>query len=663
MKKRNIIITIVATALVFALASQLEGDGSYLRKLSATNMMRNAISSAADSLEDNGIASTKLQFNGEEKYLNLFNQLFTQSGKITLDQRSKSNLAVTFTDMENRLSIETHITSDGEEIELSSNSKPIGNWTSLLPPLFAIILAICLRKTLLSLSLAIWLGAMLNYSWNPFKAAYYGATKYIWGNFIGEFSLLILGFVFILVGMVNIINRGGGMAGVVNQITKIAKSARTACVSASCLGTAIFFDDYTNAIVVGTTMRSFTDKMRVSREKLSYIVDSTTAPLAGLALISTWIGFEVDQIHKVSEFLGISTSGYALFLQAIPFRFYCIFTIIFVFMVSIMRRDFGPMLKAERRAFLKGEVSEPTTHPKIDKLLEVTNVKPGTPERWYNAGIPVFSVIAFVLGGILYRGSTLIREAGMTFNITSLASWQESFMRIGGDGNSLFLIMFMAACFGSLIASTLVLSQKILSPKEIALAWIGGWKILPAAAILVLAWSIRQVCDDLGTALFLSSLVKDSFDPIFIPLVIFLLSAGVAFATGTSFGTMGLLLPTVAPLAYTLGNPVIFVMSLGAVLDGAIFGDHCSPISDTTILSSMASSCNHIDHVRTQMPYAIICMIVAALFGYLPAAMGVGSIYLYPIGVALLAAFLLIVGRSPEREPETIALKTAATIS
>ena len=225
---------------------------------------------------------------------------------------------------------------------------------------------------------------------------------------------------------------------------------------------------------------------------------------------------------------------------------------------------------------------------------------------------------------------------------------RQSFSLIGGDGNMLFSIMLMSALFGTLMASILLLSQKILSLKEVLKAFLSGWKILPAAAILILAWSIRNVCDDLGTALFLSSLVKDFFNPVMLPLVIFILSAAVAFATGTSFGAMGLLLPTVGPLAFVLGSPLTFIMSLGAVLDGAIFGDHCSPISDTTVLSSISSSCDLVDHVKTQMPYAVLCMIVAGLVGYVPAAYGFSTLPLYGMGILLLVLILFVIGRNPE---------------
>jgi Na+/H+ antiporter NhaC len=651
MRLKRIIISAVVTAVVFFAVSWLQGDGGYIRELAVTSAVRGELEGIVPVLRERGDLSVSVIVEGGVPYREKLIEEVARCDGLIISDSSPNIVIISVEEIDGKVATTVSLKSGGVALKSGTRSQRIGDWTSLLPPLLAIILAICLRKVLLSLGLAIWLGAALSYSYNPVKSAWYAASHYIWGNFIGEFSLMILGFVFVLIGMVNITNRGGGMAGVVNQITRIARSARTACLSAACMGTVIFFDDYTNTIVVGTTMRSFTDRMRVSREKLAYIVDSTSAPLAGLAVLSTWIGFEVLQMQKVGESLGMGESGYALFLHALPFRFYCIYAIAFVFIVSILRRDFGPMLTAERRAAVEGEVVDPdpdASHA-AEPMLKAADPKPGIPERWYNAAIPVLAVLAFLLVGIFWRGSQLMATDGLEFHILSFTSLKECFMRIGGDGNTLFMLMLAGAAFGTIVASVLMMGQGILTFIDIAKAFLSGWRILPAAAILVLAWSIREVCDDLGTALFLSSLLKGTIDPLLLPAAIFLISSAVAFATGTSFGAMGLLLPTVAPLAYTLGSPVVFYMSLGSVLDGSIFGDHCSPISDTTVLSSISSSCDLSDHVRTQMPYAILCMIVAVVCGYLPAAYGIAPWWLYGTGLAALIACLFAIGRNPEK--------------
>ncbi|MFH1874736.1 MAG: Na+/H+ antiporter NhaC family protein [Pseudomonadota bacterium] len=652
MKKKQIIIAGLITAVVFYASSFLKGNTSYLQELTSITMIRGLSDDLSSKLAELGNPNVEFNYQGKEELKTIIQKELQKQTNLSFKPGAEHNLSVQVLEDQGNLSVSLELNKEKASLFSASRTLALGTWTSLLPPLLAIILAISLRRVILSISLAILLGSFIHYDFNIPKATWHAATGYFLGNFLGDFSLMILGFVFVLVGMVNIINRGGGMAGVINQITKIARCARTACVSAATMGLLIFFDDYTNCIVVGTTMRSFTDKMKVSREKLAYIVDSTTAPLAGLAIISTWIGFEVLQLHKMSEFMGIGLSGYTLFLKALPFRFYCIFTILFVFMVAFLRRDFGPMLHAERRAFLKGEVENPDSDHVIDPMIEAANPKAGVPARWFNAVMPVLSVVVFLFVGIFWRGSQLIQEAGLSVSIWSTKGLLECFLRIGGDGNTLFELMLFGAIFGTIVTIILLLSQKILGFTEIIKSFFSAWRILPAAIILVLAWAIRNVCDDLGTAFFIASLVKDILSPLLLPLVIFLVASAVSFATGTSFGTMGLLIPTVAPLAFIQGDPTLLVMTLGAVLDGAIFGDHCSPISDTTVLSSLSSACDLTDHVRTQMPYAILCMIVAAACGYIPAAYGIATPYLYGLGLLVLFAILWLIGRNPEQIKE-----------
>ncbi len=661
MKKRQIIIATLVTGLVFFASSFLKGNTIYLKELTSISMIRGLSGGLTTKLAELNNPALNFKFNGNKTLKTSIQNELQKQTALSFAKNANHTLTVNLAEAKGKLTTSLTLTRANTNLYSETRSLALGTWTSLLPPLLAIILAICLRRVILSISLAIILGSLIHYDWNVPKATWQAATGYFLGNFIGDFSLMILGFVFVLVGMVNIINRGGGMAGVIDQITKIARSARTACVSAASMGLIIFFDDYTNSIVVGSTMRSFTDKMKVSREKLAYIVDSTTAPLAGLAIISTWIGFEVLQLHKMSELMGIGISGYSLFLKALPFRFYCIFTILFVFMVAFLRRDFGPMLHAEQRAFKTGETENPDSAHVIDPMIEAANPKAGIPARWYNAGIPVISVVVFLLAGILWRGSQLIQEAGLPFSVWSGKGLLESFLRIGGDGNTLFQLMLFAAIFGTFVVITLMLSQKILGFFEIIKSFFSAWRIVPAAIILVLAWAIRNVCDDLGTAFFIASLVKDILSPLLLPLIIFLVSSAVAFATGTSFGTMGLLIPTVAPLAFIQGDPILLVMTLGAVLDGAIFGDHCSPISDTTVLSSLSSSCDLTDHVRTQIPYAILCMLVAAGCGYIPAAYGMATPYLYGLGILVLLVILCLVGRNPEKIKEESHVRKSKT--
>jgi len=489
-------------------------------------------------------------------------------------------------------------------------------------------------------------GVILIHGINPITVIKETSTNYLWGNFSNQFSILIVLFVFALIGMVSIINRGGGTLGVVNLFSKAVRGARSAGLATMAMGFSIFFDDYANTIVVGSTMRSLTDKMRISREKLAYIVDSTTAPIAGLALISTWIGFEVEQLRHVTENLKLSMSGYELFLHMLPYRYYCIFTLVLVFFITFLRRDFGPMLKAERRARFMGLLTNPDSDEVTSQEFTENHVKPNIPHRWYNAVIPVTSVVLSCLIGLVLVGTQSPNMVGKVFCITSWDSWYTCFTGVGLVDNGIPMILAGSAIAGSIIAALLMLAQGILTIKDIAKAWFHGWRIIfVIAALLIFTWALRQVCDELGTAYFILAAASDLIGTFWLPLTIFIISSMIAFATGTSWGTMGILFPIFAPVAGITGDISILVISMSAILDGAIFGDHCSPISDTTVLSSISSSCGLMDHVRTQMPYALTIAVVAAIAGYIPAALGLPVLSTYALGLGIIIAIMFTIAK------------------
>lgn len=520
------------------------------------------------------------------------------------------------------------------------------HWYALIPPILAVALAIIIRKVLIALLAGVVIGAALIHGFSALPLIKATVVTYLWGNFADEFSVLIVLFVFALIGMVSIINKGGGTLGVVNLFMHAVRGARSACIATMVMGLAIFFDDYTNTIVVGSTMRTLTDKMKISREKLAYIVDSTTAPIAGLALISTWIGFEVEQLQHIAKSMGLTIGGYGLFVQMLPYRYYCIFTIVFVFFVSFFRRDFGPMLHAERRAWFQGLVSNPDSDSETTMEFSESHVKDGVPARWYNAVIPVATVVISCLVGLIIVGSKSPMMAGKTFEFFSFSSWYGCFIGVGQVSNGIPMILCGASVLGALVAGVLFYAQRILNLNDVFRAFFHGWRIIfVIAALLVLAWAIRQVCDELGTAYFILAIVQNLISAHWLPLAIFFISSLTAFATGTSWGTMGILFPILAPVAANSGDLGFVVICLGAILDGAIFGDHCSPISDTTILSSISTNCDLIDHVKTQLPYALVTALVAGLAGYVPASFGVPYLVTYCIGVGALLAVIFLLGR------------------
>lgn len=557
--------------------------------------------------------------------------------------------------------------------ELARGEHRLGSWLSILPPLLAVLIALSFKRLLLALGAAVWAGAAIQVGFAPHTAAWKAISDYIWGSVADSFSLHVIGFTISLVGMVHVILKMGGMAGLLDRLSRFATSTRSTRLTAALMGAAIFFDDYANTVVVGSTMRPMTDARKISREKLAYIVDSTSAPIAGLAIISTWIGYEVGLFDELSRQLDLGQSGYEIFFGILGFRFYCILALAFVLLNAWLGRDFGPMKRAEARAWTQAQPLRPGSKPLTRVGLEDLSPSEETPRRWYNAVIPVMSVILGVMFGMYWSGwsgagglslpslsgtlggelSSVALRAALS-DMGSWTTWRDAFSNADNAK-----VLFYAAIAGSLIAILLATTQRLLTIKDASIAWAravpGMWM---AVCILVLAWSIRAVCDDLGTSIYLVGAVQDLITPNMLPVLTFALAAIIAFSTGTSWGTMGILLPAMIPLAFHLtqgqpGGETIVMLCFAAVLDGAIFGDHCSPISDTTVMSSIASNCDHIDHVRTQAPYAIVTMLAAAGFGYVGVAFGLPAWLALALGVASFIGVFFVVGRPLPTLPTT----------
>jgi len=529
---------------------------------------------------------------------------------------------------------------------------------SLFPPLVAILAAISSGRLALGLGLAIFSGALivqpadLPFYALPFYAAKTAAIDFVWSPLYDSFQLFILGFTAALIGMVRVVSLAGGTRGIADLLVARAAGARSARLATAALGLAIFFDDYANTLVVGTTMRPITDRFRISREKLAYLVDSTAAPVAGIAIVSTWIGFEVSLFDDAMQQLGTGISGYELFFRALPARFYCLLTLCFVLLSTLMRRDFGPMLRAERRAQHQGQPLAANDRPMTGDESQITE-HPDIIGHWAVAVLPVGLVTFGVLCGMHWDtwNATDVVAARQQHAFFSRTYWTTVFSNADGAK-----VMFISALCGSVLAFVLAMTRR--SNKDgshplhftlVLRTWTSGITgFYYALLILVLAWAIKDACQAVQTSDYLIGALENFLDPRFLPLITFALAAAVAFSIGTSWTTMAILLPTMIPVAYELGGIDLVILVAAAVLDGAIFGDHCSPISDTTVLSSIASSCDHLAHVRTQIPYATTTMAIAATCGYL------GSTLLYPtyvglaLGLAVIIGVLLLFGRDPE---------------
>ena len=530
---------------------------------------------------------------------------------------------------------------------------------SLFPPLLAILVAVASGRLVWGLCLALFSGALIAlptdvpvYMW-PLHALYMAAIDFVWTPLRDSFQLFILGFTASLIGMVRIVSLAGGTRGIAEALVRRAASARSTRLATALLGLAIFFDDYANTIVVGTTMRPITDRFRISREKLAYLVDSTAAPVAGVAIISTWIGFEVGLFGDAMDSLGTGISGYELFFRALPARFYCLLTLFFLLVSTLMRRDYGPMLRAERRARQHNQPLAPGAQPMTGGAHQVPD-HPDIAGHWAVAALPVGLVIFGVLAGMHWdaRNAEAVIAARGEHAFFSRVYWTAVFSNADGAK-----VMFLSSLAGSGLAYVFARTRKSvrdgsrpLGTSTILRTWVSGITGFSyALLILILAWAIKEMCQAVHTSDYLIGALENVLDPRFLPLLVFGLAAAVAFSIGTSWTTMALLLPTMLPVAHQMGDITLVILVAAAVLDGAIFGDHCSPISDTTVLSSIAASCDHIAHVRTQAPYAITTMFIAAVCGYLGSTLLYSTYIGLGLGMLVVVATLVIVGRDPDR--------------
>jgi len=527
------------------------------------------------------------------------------------------------------------------------------SWVSILPPLLAIVLALVLRQVIPALFMGLWFGAWII---NDFTFAG------LWLGLLESFQIHILDavastdhsavilFSLMIGGTVGIISRNGGMQGIVNLIVGWADDARRACLATATMGLAIFFDDYANTLVVGNTMRPVTDSMNVSRAKLAYIVDSTAAPVATIAFVTTWIGYQVGLIGEAISYIpDLDAEAYLLFLSTIPYNFYPLLAIAFVFMVAWTGRDFGPMAKAEKHAREFGVEAGGHLESSMAEDCEPIEAVAGKPQRAINAALPILMLVLGVMGGLYVTG-----RANLEIDHPGIRD-------IIGAADSYKSLMW-GSLIGMITAASITLVQRIMSLEEIVNAWYKGVRTMfYAMIILVLAWALGGITEQLRTADFLVSVLGDTLPVQLVPFIVFVLAAFTAFATGSSWGSMGILVPLVIPLTWAVmkangysgpDDMHILYSSIASVLAGSVWGDHCSPISDTTILSSMASGCDHMEHVRTQMPYALLVGVVSIGIGSIPVAFGLPWWLGLLLGAALLYTILLLVGKAPAQMAE-----------
>ena len=524
--------------------------------------------------------------------------------------------------------------------ETGSISSGAGEYSilSILPPLFAILLALVTHEAHLSLFIGIWLGSTLVVQ-HPISGLTYALDTYMVQTVTDHGHASILIFTMVFGGLIGVISANGGMAGAVHAAARYATSNRRSQLATVLMGFVIFFDDYANTLLVGNMMRPFTDRVKISREKLSYLVDSTAAPVASLAIISSWSVFQMSLLESPFEQFGISVNPYFTFIQSIPFSFYCILTLVFILINVMLKREYGPMHAAENRAKSTGKVLAENAKPLLDpSLMQGKNI---TPSHWSNAFIPIGVVVAVTIGGLIITG------------LKSVTMENPSLRDIIGAADP-YASLIWGSCISSITAIGISVGKGVLNLEKALESWVNGVRsMVMACIILVLAWTIGSVCKDLHTAEYLVSISSNVLTPNMLPFITFGTAAAISFSTGSSWATMSILIPVVVPMALHLmtldPNAVVespvFLATFASVLSGSVFGDHCSPISDTTILSSTASASDHIDHVKTQMPYALTVGVLAMTLGCLGVGFGVPVSVILITGSVILFVIIRYVGQ------------------
>ncbi len=453
-------------------------------------------------------------------------------------------------------------------------------WTSILPPLFAIALAIISRQVILSLLAGIWLGWWLLGDGNPLAALGEGVDSIVavLGN-AGDAR--VIGFTLVIGAMIAVIERTGGVRGFVAWLERRAwvTSARRAEWLAWLTGIVVFIESNLTLLVAGAVSRPLFDRLRISRERLAYLIDSTSAPVCILIPLNAWGAFNLGLLSstELSDPLGV-------FIGAIPLNFYSILAVVLAALSIAFGWNFGPMAKAQART-RQGRLLWPGAAPMMDPSLIGGADTPATAGPAFMLGPIAVLVVMVPIGLYLTGGGDLS----------------------AGSGSTSVLWAVLAGLATVWLMAIVRQRRRLAELMDVSLKGAGG--LLPVALILLLALALGDVTDALGTGTFLSQVVSDNVPLALLPALVFLVSGFTAFAIGSSWGTFAIMIPVAVPIALSLGAEP--AMLLGAVLSGAVFGDHASPISDTTVVASMAAATDHIDHVRTQLPYALLAAGVA----------------------------------------------------
>jgi len=470
----------------------------------------------------------------------------------------------------------------------------MGGFESIIPPVLAVGVALVSKRVLFALFSGIWVGGMIFVGGNPvagLEQSFDWMVEIITDDWNARFLLLIG----LLGSGAAFVYRVGGSHAIAQALYKKIKTRKQAQLLAYGLGLVVFFNDYVNTVIVGNATRDITGKHRISTEKLAYVIDSTAAPVATIAPISDWIGYQVALIGTVFVTLNVTDPNpYTAFLGSIPWNFYCILALAAVPMIIVIGRDFGPMADAESRALSSGKLVADGDLPLSDLDNDLGQPFDETKATVWHFVFPIVMLISATIWGIWHSAGgasvTGVANALENADVSYALLWGAFAMTMTG----LILARAQGMPFGE-CENTLLL---------------GFRTMLPAVVIMILAWTIAATCNALDTSGFIISRTQGWVTPAVLPILIFLIGAAISFTTGTSWGTMAILTPIAVPVAYSLAsggdNFSIVHIAIGATFAGAVFGDHCSPISDTTVMSSIFAGADHVAHVKTQIPYALV---------------------------------------------------------
>ncbi|MBR1812036.1 MAG: Na+/H+ antiporter NhaC family protein [Clostridia bacterium] len=490
---------------------------------------------------------------------------------------------------------------------------------ALVPPILAIALALVTKEVYSSLFIGILSGALLYSGFNFEGTLHHVMDEGIVSQLADAGNVGILIFLVLLGTLVAMMNKAGGSAAFGRWAQKHIKTRAGAQIATIVLGMLIFIDDYFNCLTVGSVMRPVTDKHGISRAKLAYLIDATAAPICIIAPVSSWAAAVSD---FAADFSG-DVSGLQLFIRAIPFNFYALLTIVMMFALVFIKADFGPMAIHERNA-MNGDIF--TTGNDDAQKLDEQDANPRG--RVIDLILPVAVLIVACVIAMIYTGGFFGGD------VSFIEAFADSDATVGLAYGALAALIFTVIYY---------MCRRVLNFEDCMGCLPEGFKaMVPAILILTLAWSLNGVTKSLGAAPYVENLIKQSADGFvsFLPAIIFLVALGLAFATGTSWGTFGILIPIV--LGALQSTPDLMIVAMSACMAGAVCGDHCSPISDTTIMASAGAQCNHVNHVSTQLPYALVCAGVSFVT-YIVAGFSRSAWISLPVGIVLMIALLLLV--------------------